>query len=391
MLSTEINLKSVFSNTIIGLVLLDEQGEIENINKKALELLGYEEAHLIGSHFLNLVIELDKNKVRSYFSLVNVSNGNNTIDVQIREASNEPISIELELIFSDSTVQNKYIGIIKDNSIRKGIEKEVKDLKEAKREADKRLEEEIELNELKSRFVTIASHEFRTPLAGVLSSTQLIRRYLDSEKENWDEFINKSKIETHFDKIEESVLNLNHILNDFLSLGKIDENKINCKYTWFNLPSFLHDMCQELEHLCKAGQKIECQHYGADKEIFLDKHILRNIINNLVSNAIKYSPENKTIHLSSKTEGSFLTIKVRDEGIGIPIAEHKNIFRRFFRAGNAINFEGTGIGLSIVKKYSELMNGNVTFESQENEGTTFFINFSLNEKQPDEKNPNNRR
>lgn len=379
-LSKEIKLKSIFPNTIIGLIILNEQGEIENINNRALELLGYENDQLLDTHFSNLVIESDKDKLSSYFSSVNDLNGVNTIEIQIKMSSNGTIPIELELIFPDSDGQKQYIGIILDSVKRKRIEKEIEDLKDAKMQISKRLKEEVELNELKSRFVAIASHEFRTPLAGVLSSLQLIKRYVDAEEDRWSELINKSKIETHFDKIEESVLNLNHILNDFLSLGKIDENKITCNYEWFNLSSFLYSICQELESLCRSGQKIECKHFGDNKEVFLDKHILRNIINNLVSNAIKYSPENKTIELTSRIDESYLTIDVKDKGIGIPIAEHKNIFRRFFRAGNVINHEGTGLGLSIVKKYSELMNGSITFESQENQGTTFFIKFPLNKK-----------
>jgi PAS domain S-box-containing protein len=390
-MSKQIELNSVFPNSIIGLVILNEQGEIEKVNDRAIELLGYKDINLIDSQFSNLVIESDKDKLSSYFSSADEWNEDNTIEIQIKKNNNEPIPIELDLICPESDIQKHYIGIIIDGLKRKLIEKEVKDLKAAKQEIFKRLEEEKELSELKSRFVTIASHEFRTPLAGVLSSLQLIRRYTNSEKESWNAFSTKDKIEAHFDKIEESVLNLNHILNDFLSLGKIEENKITCKYTWFNLPTFLNEMCRELEPLCKSGQKIHCNHYGENKETYLDKHILRNIINNIVSNAIKYSAENKTIQLTSRIDKAFLYIEIKDQGIGIPIAEHKHIFRRFFRAGNAVNFEGTGLGLNIVKKYTELMNGNITFESQENQPTTFFIKLPLNEKHPDEKNIINRR
>jgi len=380
MLSKEINLKSVFPNTIVGLFILNELGTIENVNNRALQLLGYSESHLVGSDFSNLVIESDKDKVSRYFRSVDPMKNENTIEIQIKESGNETVPIELGLIFPDSDAQRKYIGVIINSLNRKRIEKEIKDLVQAKLDVLKRLEEEIELNELKSRFVTIASHEFRTPLAGILSSLQLIKRYTDSETDKWNELINKSKIETHFDKIEESVLNLNHILDDFLSLGKIEENKITCQYTWFSLPSFLDKMCGELQALCKSGQQINCKHYGGNQDIYLDKHILRNIINNLISNSIKYSAENKVIQLTTRNDGSNLIIEIKDEGIGIPIAEHKNIFSRFFRAGNALNYQGTGLGLHIVKKHAELMNGNITFKSQENEGTTIIIKFSLNEK-----------
>jgi len=389
MLSKEINLKSVFPSSVIGLIILDEHGEIENINNRALELLGCMENQLIGTQFSNLVVESEKDKVSHYFNSAKSIHDENRIEIKVKARINESISVELELIFLDSDVRKNYIGIIIDSLNRQRVEKELIDLKEAKLEVFKRLEEEIELNELKSRFVTIASHEFRTPLAGILSSLQLIKRYIDSEAHKWNEFNNKGKIEIHFDKIEGSVLNLNHILNDFLSWGKIEENKITCHYTWFNISLFLDKMRQELQPLCKSGQKIKCTHFGENEEIYLDKHILRNIINNLVSNSIKYSAENKTIQLTSRSNESHLIIEIEDEGIGIPVAEHKNIFSRFFRAGNALNYEGTGLGLNIVKKHAELMNGNVTFESQENKGTTICLKFLLNEKQRNEKNITN--
>jgi len=386
MLSKEIKQRSIFPDTIIGLIIINEQGRIEVINKKSIELLGFDKKQLINTSFSNLVIESDKDKLISYF---NSSSESSTIKIQIKSISNKPIPIELELATSSSDLKKQHIGIIKEKKIVKGIEKEVEDLKEAKEKVSKKLEKEIELNELKSRFVTVSSHEFRTPLAGILSSIQLIKRYVDYEKNRWEEFNNKNKIETHFDKIEESVLNLNHILNDFLSLAKIEENKVICNYDWFNLSSFLDELCKELAPLCKSNQKIICRHYGDKKEIFLDKHILRNTINNLVSNAIKYSSDSQCIEITSRTENSFLNIEVKDEGIGIPISEQKNIFERFFRAGNVLDFEGTGLGLNIVKKYTELMNGSITFESTENQGTTFFIKYDLTKNKPHEKNINN--
>lgn len=373
----EINPQVFFSSNMLAIIILNSKGEIESINNKSLELLSCGEKQLKGFPFLNLVLESDQEQVRRFFNSTSELKSKNTIEIQINGCSDKPVFIELEWMNSSSNNQEKYLGIINDISKQKDIEQEVEDLKDAKQEVFKKLEEEKELSELKSRFVTMASHEFRTPLAGVLSSIQLIKRYLVSEKGNWDKLGSKSKIETHFNKIEESVFNLNQILNDFLSLGKIEENKVISRYTWFNLPCFLENMCEEFKPLCKSGQKISFRHIGSKADIHLDKHILRNIVNNLISNAIKYSGADKTIQLISIVSEGNLTIKVQDDGIGIPITEHKNIFRRFFRAGNAENFEGTGLGLNIVKKYTELMNGEVNFESEENKGTTFFIKFPL--------------
>ena len=378
MLLDKIGFKTVFPNNIIGLIIIDSSGKILNINNKSVDLLGYEKNYFIGSQFSNFIIDADKNIFNSYFNSIDKANNSNTIEIRIKDFDDQSVHVDLELIDPIINDQKYYVGIIKDVFKRRKIEREVKELKEDKEHVLERLEEEKDLSDLKSRFVSMASHEFRTPLAGILSSLQLIQRYHVSEKKKWDEFRAKEKIETHFRKIEESVTNLTLILDDFLSLGKIEADKVVCKYHTFNLPQFLEDMCRDLKMLCKPNQKIEYQHIGDDLQVYLDAHLLRNITNNLISNAIKYSAENKTILLISKRDSSSVIIEVRDEGIGIPTSEHKNLFRRFFRAGNAINYQGTGLGLNIVKKYTELMDGTVTFESEENKGTTFFVSFPVN-------------
>jgi PAS domain S-box-containing protein len=378
-LQKKIEQNTVFPNSIIGVIVVDENGQIENINNKVVELLGYDKNDLIGSQFSNFIIEADKVKFDDYCSSIDALD-NHTTEIRLADFEGHVTHVALELMDPIIAAQKYYVGIIKDIAKKKAKEREVENLKEAKNDALERLEEEKDLSDLKSRFVTTASHEFRTPLAGILSSLQLIQRYLASENKKWNEFRVKGKIETHFHKIEESVTNLTRILDDFLSLGKIESNEIVCKYNAFNLPQFLENLCWDLRQIAKQGQDIECQHFGSESEIYFDQHLLRNIINNLVSNAIKYSSENQAIKLISRVDHLSITIEVQDEGMGIPTSEHTKIFRRFFRAGNALNYQGTGLGLSIVKKYTELLGGEITFESQENRGATFRIIFPIYDK-----------
>ena len=376
----EKKLASHLLSSDIGLVIIDEEGKIESLSDKACQLLRCEKEHLIiGSYF-------------SPFMKDKESHNHSPTQKEINSTivKDDDIEIEyVELIRSSSNTGKKYyIGIIKEASNEKMIDKkEIEELKHAKDEVVEQLEEEKELSELKSRFVSMASHEFRTPLAGVLSSVQLIKRYLGAETAKWNELKNKKKIETHFDKIEKSVTNLNLILNDFLSLGKMEEGKVSCVYSHFDLPKFLNNLCNELEPLCKTGQEIVYQHKSDYEEVYLDNHILRNIINNLISNSIKYSGENKPIHITSEIKEKSILITVQDSGIGIPESERRNLFKRFFRAKNAVNYQGTGLGLSIVKKYVELMNGNISFKSEENKGTTFYVFF--NKHTQDEENTAN--
>ena len=227
------------------------------------------------------------------------------------------------------------------------------------------LEKEKELGELKSRFVTMASHEFRTPLSTILSSASLISKYNGSEQ--------LEQRNKHLDRIKSSVNNLTAILNDFLSLGKLEEGKINCNPTEFDMVSFANELTNEMRELTKRGQTIIHETEKPEAKVLLDKNLTRNICINLLSNAIKYSEEGKIIIFKTDVEAGKLHISVTDQGIGIPESEQQHIFDRFFRANNAVNIQGTGLGLNIVKKYAELMGGQIYFTTEQGKGTTFHV------------------
>jgi signal transduction histidine kinase len=201
-------------------------------------------------------------------------------------------------------------------------------------------------------------------------------RYLNASDSDFASLNNKAKIEKHIDKISESVKNLTTILNKFLALGNIEKGEIPIKYSRFDIKKTLESQTSLFQQICKPGQKINYSHKGEVTKVFLDVYLLKNILNNLLSNAIKFSPENTDIQFTSIVHKNEIQLIVSDEGIGIPAAEQKFIFRRFYRAKNALSFqEGTGLGLNIVVKYVELMEGNVAMESIENVGTTFRVTF----------------
>ncbi|MBK0402415.1 response regulator [Adhaeribacter sp. BT258] len=249
----------------------------------------------------------------------------------------------------------------------KKLEKTNRSLQEAQLEIRKALQKEKELNELKSRFVTIASHEFRTPLATVLSSASLIGKYKNTEDDD--------KRQKHVDRIKSAVSNLTAILNDFLSISRIEEGKIYNVPCSFNLEVFCLEITEELQGFVKDGQQIQYQHFGAQKTVNLDKQLMKNILLNLLSNASKYSAENKLIYFTTEIRNGALTITVKDEGIGIPDADKVHLFDPFFRAQNVTNIQGTGLGLNIVKKYVDIMGGTLAYESALDQGTTFIVNF----------------
>ncbi|TND08251.1 MAG: Signal transduction histidine-protein kinase BarA [Bacteroidetes bacterium] len=249
------------------------------------------------------------------------------------------------------------------------LEEALHELEKSKEELNKALSKERELNEMKSRFVSMASHEFRTPLATILSSLSLVSRYIEQGQE---EQRNK-----HIGRIKSSVSNMTDILNDFLSVSKLEEGRVECKPETTDITAFISDVVQAMKINASEDQEIIYKHSGPEKEIFIDPMLLKNVLFNLVSNAIKFTVSGGTIRITSKTGNRRLEITVADQGIGISQEDQAHLFERFFRGGNVTHIQGTGLGLSIVARYVELMNGKIRFESELNKGTTFILNFAL--------------
>lgn len=249
--------------------------------------------------------------------------------------------------------------------LNRDLEKQIADRQRAEDEARKALRREMDVNELKTKFVSMASHEFRTPLSSILSSASLIRKY--REKGDLD------KIDKHIDRIKSSVNHLTNILNDFLSLGKLEEGKVEVTWEPLDLVEVFTDIIEEMKLTLKPGQDISLETAGNSRPVHSDPKVIRNIAFNLISNASKYSGEGKLISVSIAYLAQQITVSIRDQGIGIPRDEARHIFERFFRASNASNIQGTGLGLNIVKRYVSLLKGEIGFVSEWGKGSIFTI------------------
>ncbi|HYH15253.1 MAG TPA: PAS domain-containing sensor histidine kinase [Flavisolibacter sp.] len=241
-------------------------------------------------------------------------------------------------------------------------------LEQSQIELSEALDKERQLNEIKSRFVSMASHEFRTPLSAVLSSASLIAKYTTTEQQE-----NRNK---HINRIKDSVKHLNDLLEDFLSLGKLDEGKVGASFSSFDLPETIQDTFEDMRGLIKEGQHFRFEHEG-NKIVYSDRKLLKNILINLISNAVKFSNTDGCITVRSKHEVETALISVIDQGIGISEEDQKHLFSSFFRGHNAVNIQGTGLGLHIVKRYLDLIGGSIRLESKLGEGTTFIIEFPV--------------
>jgi len=247
------------------------------------------------------------------------------------------------------------------------LKESVKALQQAKEEVSESLEKEKELGQLKSRFVSMASHEFRTPLSSIQLSAVLIEKYAQE--------FNNPNIKKHIAKIKMAVGNLTGILNDFLSLERLEAGKTEAVFSEFDIIKFAEEITEEMQLIAKENQNIIYQHTGTVSTFRLDQSLLKNCIINLVSNAIKYSGENTFIEFNSEIIDKNLIIIIKDNGIGIPENDQKHLFEAFFRAHNTGNIPGTGLGLNIVSRYVGLMNGSIKFKSLINQGTSFTLSF----------------
>lgn len=250
------------------------------------------------------------------------------------------------------------------------LEEEISRRKEAERKIKDALQKEKELNELKTKFLSLVSHEFKTPLSGILTSATLAEKYTKEEQQE--------KREKHLLTIRNKVHYLNNILNDFLSIERLDSGRGQYKFSNFGLKRLINEVVYNANITLKDGQEIIYPKEVEDVELFMDEKILELILSNLLGNAIKYSPENTLIKFSLELDGEFINFKVEDQGRGIPEKDQKHIFERYFRAENALLDQGTGIGLNIAKTHLENLGGSISFHSEENRGTTFRVKVPMN-------------
>ncbi len=322
------------------------------------ELLGsnHSAKSLTGTNFLAQIPVSQHDKVKSCLG---------------KSFSGEPSSINIKIKDRFYTLDTTPLAepdgtILKILAIIKNITKQ----KQAEIEINRSLQKERELNQMKFRFVSMASHEFRTPLSTILSSVSLISRYTKEEEQ--------PKRDKHINRIKSSISNLTIILNDFLSVEKLESGRIEIKEESFDLNHICAQVIEDLRGVLKKDQEI---HFSPVRDIHmvkLDRQLLGNAIINLLSNASKYSDQGQEIILKVDATADAFTIHVIDEGIGIPASEQEHLYERFFRAQNALNIQGTGLGLSITKKYTELMGGEISIQSVENSGTHIQLKFPQN-------------
>ncbi len=399
--------QALFNYATIGIIVTNGQGFIVNFNKKAENDFGYAKEEVIGKPIEILIPPALKTKHQHYSEgyyehpspramghgrdLFARKKDSSVFPVEV-SLSNYTINDELFVIafVIDITVRKQHeLRVVNQNEeleqvtaeikkLNAGLEKKVEDrtkmlretltaLEQSKLELSEALKAEKDLGELKSRFVSMASHEFKTPLSTILSSSFLLSKYNDLNE--------PAKRIKHIERIKNAVTDMKLILDDFLSLDKLDEGLIKADVQKITAEKCIADikaLISENEINLKHGQQIIFEHNG-NEDAKLDNHLLKNICINLLSNAIKFSPENASIKIAARFDKDEFSLLVKDTGIGISKEDKQHLFERFFRAKNAFNIQGTGLGLHIVAKYLELMNGRIEIESELDKGSVFKI------------------
>ena len=278
---------------------------------------------------------------------------NKSLEHKVKERTSELESTIIKLEQSNAQLQN-----------------EIKKRKQAENKIKDALNKEKELNELKSKFLSLVSHEFKTPLSGILSSSTLAEKYTQSDQQ--------AKRVKHLNTIKNKVHYLTGILNDFLSLERLESGNVNYKFEKFSLQTLVNEVVYNANITLKSNQDLEYTDDIQDITLQQDKGVLELVLSNLLGNAIKYSKEDALITFNIKTNTKNVYFEVIDEGLGIPEKDQKYIFDRYFRAENVANQQGTGIGLNISKIHIENLGGKISFESKEGSGTIFFISIPIN-------------
>jgi PAS domain S-box-containing protein len=374
----------LFEGVSEGIIVVNKSRQIVASNSSVRSIFGYEKAEIEGAiletliptkyhdrhhgHFKSFMAHQDKRQMGVGRDLFGLHKDGHEIAVEV--------GLNPFVLHGHSYI----MALVTDISVRKKQEVEIKNLNnylEAKvtertQQLTEALDAEKELNELKTKFLSLVSHEFKTPLAGILTSATLAGKYTKEEQQE--------KREKHLKTIQAKVKYLNNIIDDFLSIERLQSGKVNYKFTSFPISKIFDEVIYDANMHLKDGQTIKYPKNVGDLIIEFDEKIIELTLTNLIHNAIKYSSENSTVDIIVTKEDKQLQIAIKDEGIGIPEKEQKFIFDRYFRAENALTNQGTGIGLNIVKSHLENLGGTISFFSKENTGSTFTVTIPLVEK-----------
>jgi PAS domain S-box-containing protein len=354
---------------IIG---VDTRGYVTEWNEYCAKITGYDKTEVYAQKFSDILLPKQENYFEELLARVLVDESVSNYEIPVCTKSNKRAIFLLNGTHR-VTATREVIGIIfvgqdvtELTEYRKSLEKKVEERTSELRQAIKK---EKEVVDMKSRFISIASHEFRTPLSSIEFAADFIEKY--------NHMVDRSELLSKLENIKKQVKHMTHLLDDVLTYGKSEAGKIELILSDIAPLDFMTKVIEEVGLGTKNTHLVKTDFKHLPEKITTDEKLLRNIFINLLTNAIKFSPGTDIIYLSANGGDSQLSIAVRDYGIGIPPDEVNKIFEPFIRGKGATSIQGTGLGLSIVKKAVELLGGNIHAESRIGEGTTFTVKLPI--------------
>jgi PAS domain S-box-containing protein len=350
-------LSHAFKNVQDLVYITDQNNRIIFVNQSFCDAYHYQEEELLHKTAEFLYFQPQDIEKKEIFSIDNGELKTETNGLR-KDNSFFPISLSKTTFHNNNALNIVYI--IRDITEQKQAEEKLK----------ASLAKEKEINELKTSFVSMVSHDFRSPLSGILSSIDFLEYYQDTlAKEDYSEY---------FALIRSTCNNMLQLLEDLLVIGRSETGKIKLEPKLINLEEVCRQIIAEVQFSDQQNHVINFEYTDLHQHnIYLDYKGLRHILINLLSNAVKYSPEKTTVEFNILLDNNMVIFKIKDQGIGVPLEEQTHLFESFFRAKNVNKIQGTGLGLAIVNKYINLMQGTIKFESQLNKGTTFYVKIPL--------------
>ncbi|WP_404786803.1 PAS domain S-box protein [Altericista sp. CCNU0014] len=366
----EVDLQQItaaLSHAVEGISRLDLQGQYRMVNQSYASTVGYQPEEMIGMEWPRTVHPDDLGKLMAAYEKM-LSTGK--VEVEAKGIRKDGSLFHKQVVMvATYDKQQQLTGhycFMKDISER--VRHEIM-RKQAEAEILKSLAKERELNDLKTRFVSMVSHEYRTPLATMLSSLELLDHYGHRSTEQ--------EKQEYFQQIRTAIQRMTTLLNDVLTLNKSETGNLICNPVPLDLKQFCQDLVSELQRNIKTEHNISLIVEDQCLQVQMDEKLLRHIFSNLILNAVKYWPQGGTIRFEVRCQDRAAIFCVEDRGIGIPSESIQNLFQPFFRAENVSNIAGTGLGLSIVKRLVEVQGGSISVESQVGSGTKFVVTIPL--------------
>ncbi len=362
LLKSESLFLKLFQSSPIATAIIDYSNfNLININQAYQNIFGYNRQELIGANFIEYGF-FGNTPAELVLNIEKIKQSQNTAqrEFQIRRKDGSYVNciISIEQLLTDD-----------DLPLLIFIAQDVTEIRKAEQKKLSAIEQENELQMLRSRFISMLSHEFRTPLTTIMLSTDLLKNYGG----RWTE-AEKSQ---YYKRITDTVLHLNQLIEKLLTIGSIESGRFDFQPENIDIPAFFQSIVDNMAFTIGNEHPIKFKYSGNYNNTYIDENLISLIVTNLISNAAKYSNKGSDILFDSTCDGVYLTFQIKDKGVGIPAEDLKNLFQTFYRASNVGKTSGYGLGLAIVKKCVDAHHGEIFVESKEQVGTTFIVKIPI--------------